>query len=256
MQGEVTTAAPTYTTGKYGLLSLNTSGGLRVDGSGVTQPVSGAVNLQSSGTALTNTGGALNVNVTNSSGGGNAAASTTGSAVPASAGYTGVINNSGNLVGLPGYADQGGAGSTGTQLGLMSMMLQQSGGNYAWAERCDASGSHIVTHAPSTYAVCALSAAVFSAQAAAVNIKATAGNLYGFAIISSTATAGFIEFFNTATTATSGPVLTLPIAANGTLIVTPAQMALLNFSAGIAINVATAVGGTSEITWTGTVWYK
>jgi hypothetical protein len=38
-QGMVATAAPTYTTGKYGLLSLNTSGGLRVDGSGVTQPV-------------------------------------------------------------------------------------------------------------------------------------------------------------------------------------------------------------------------
>ena len=39
--GAVTTAAPTYTTGTDNALSLNTSGGLRVDGSGVTQPVSG-----------------------------------------------------------------------------------------------------------------------------------------------------------------------------------------------------------------------
>jgi hypothetical protein len=39
--GSVTTAAPTYTTGQVNAFSLNTSGGLRVDGSGVTQPVSG-----------------------------------------------------------------------------------------------------------------------------------------------------------------------------------------------------------------------
>ena len=40
--GSVTTAAPTYTTGKYDPLSLTTAGALRVDNSGVTQPVSGA----------------------------------------------------------------------------------------------------------------------------------------------------------------------------------------------------------------------
>jgi hypothetical protein len=38
--GAVTTAAPTYTTGKSDSLSLTTAGALRVDGSGVTQPVS------------------------------------------------------------------------------------------------------------------------------------------------------------------------------------------------------------------------
>jgi len=40
--GSVTTSAPTYTTGTFQGLSLNTSGGLRVDGSGVTQPISAA----------------------------------------------------------------------------------------------------------------------------------------------------------------------------------------------------------------------
>ena len=43
MGGSVTTAAPTYTTGNMGALSLTTSGLLRIDGSGVTQPVSGTV---------------------------------------------------------------------------------------------------------------------------------------------------------------------------------------------------------------------
>jgi hypothetical protein len=41
--GSVTTAAPTYTTGTANAVSLNAAGGLRVDGSGVTQPVSGTV---------------------------------------------------------------------------------------------------------------------------------------------------------------------------------------------------------------------
>lgn len=40
--GKVTTAAPTYTDGTTAELSLNTSGGLRVDGSGATQPISAA----------------------------------------------------------------------------------------------------------------------------------------------------------------------------------------------------------------------
>lgn len=40
--GEATTAAPTYVTGDLEPLSLNLAGGLRIDGSGVTQPISNA----------------------------------------------------------------------------------------------------------------------------------------------------------------------------------------------------------------------
>lgn len=42
VQGAVTTAAPSYTTGKTNPLSLTTVGNLRVDGSSVTQPISAA----------------------------------------------------------------------------------------------------------------------------------------------------------------------------------------------------------------------
>lgn len=42
VQGAVTTGAPSYTTAQTSPLSLNVSGGLRVDGSGVTQPISAA----------------------------------------------------------------------------------------------------------------------------------------------------------------------------------------------------------------------
>lgn len=46
VQGAVTTAAPTYTTGQTNPLSLTTSGALRVDNSANTQPVSGTVNAK------------------------------------------------------------------------------------------------------------------------------------------------------------------------------------------------------------------
>ncbi len=63
VQGAVTTAAPTYTTGKTDPLSLTTAGALRVDGSAVTQPVSGTITANAgtgtftvSGTVTANAG--------------------------------------------------------------------------------------------------------------------------------------------------------------------------------------------------------
>lgn len=61
--GAVTTAAPSYTTAQSSPLSLNTSGGLRVDGSGVTQPVSGTLSVNALPTG-SNTIGAVNQNGT------------------------------------------------------------------------------------------------------------------------------------------------------------------------------------------------
>jgi hypothetical protein len=60
--GAVTTAAPTYTTGNLGALSLTTGGLLRVDGSGATQPVSGTVAATQSGTwNITNISGTISL---------------------------------------------------------------------------------------------------------------------------------------------------------------------------------------------------
>jgi hypothetical protein len=273
--GVYNSTAPTLATGKLTALQTDIAGDLKVSlaATSVTLPVSilsgstaltntsGALNvtLQSGSTALTNTSGALNVNVTNSSSGSNAAASATGSAVPANAGYTGVINPSGNLVGLPGYTDEGVAGSTGTQIGVMGMMLQQSGGNYAWAERCDANGSHIVTPAPSTYAVCTLSSQFINVSGAAICIKASAGNLYGLSLYSIAASPIFVEFFNVAsapTLGTSTVVFSVVIPASGSIVIPP-YFALMNFSTGIGFAVTTAQGGTSTSTAvTGMIFYK
>jgi hypothetical protein len=74
IQGAVTTAAPSYTTGNTDPLSLTTSGLLRVDGSGSTQPVSGTVTANAgTGTFDTNlaqvAGTATAVNTGNSNAG-------------------------------------------------------------------------------------------------------------------------------------------------------------------------------------------
>lgn len=65
--GVVTTAAPSYTTGLIAPVSLTTAGGLRVDGSGVTQPVSltsttitGTVAVTESGTWTVQPGNTAN----------------------------------------------------------------------------------------------------------------------------------------------------------------------------------------------------
>ena len=88
VMGAVTTVPPTYTTAQTNPLSLTTTGLLRVDGSGATQPISGSITVSGtttvSGTVTANQGGApwtmkpdgtawaqtgtsANVNVTNAS---------------------------------------------------------------------------------------------------------------------------------------------------------------------------------------------
>lgn len=71
VQGAVTTASPTYTTGQTAPLSIDATGALRV-----------------------------NVTAGGGGGGGNAAAGLTGAAVPTSADFLGFSNGSGNLVGV------------------------------------------------------------------------------------------------------------------------------------------------------------
>src|SRR6516164_5461299 len=74
--GAATTGAPTYVSGQSNPLSLTLAGALRMDGSGVTQPVSGTVTsnqggapwtVKPDGTGWAMTSTSANVNVTNAS---------------------------------------------------------------------------------------------------------------------------------------------------------------------------------------------
>lgn len=60
IQGAVTTSAPSYTTAQTSPLSLTTSGLLRIDGSGATQPVSGTVTANQGGTWTVQPGNTAN----------------------------------------------------------------------------------------------------------------------------------------------------------------------------------------------------
>lgn len=79
-----------------------TLNGVKVDGSGVTQPVSGTVNSNlrdGSGSPIGSSAGSLNVAIT-SGGGTNPSVAPTGAPVPASATFLGGKNGSGDLEGL------------------------------------------------------------------------------------------------------------------------------------------------------------
>jgi hypothetical protein len=145
MQGSVTTAAPAYTTGNINPLSLTTTGLLRVDGSGVTQPVSGTITANigttnglaldatlakltiAQGTALgSNTQALMGASVTTA-----APAYTTGQISPLSLTTTGLLRVDGSGVTQPVSgtvtANQGGApwSQNITQVGGASISLGQ-----------------------------------------------------------------------------------------------------------------------------------
>jgi trimeric autotransporter adhesin len=91
--GYATTAAPVYTNNTFNPLSLTTVGALRVDGSAVTQPVSGTVTANQGGTwtATVTQATAANLNATVTANGNfnNASVGATATAPPADATYVG-----------------------------------------------------------------------------------------------------------------------------------------------------------------------
>jgi len=89
--GSVTTASPTYTNGNMNALSLTTAGALRIDGSAVTQPISGTVTANAgtgtfsiSGTVTSNQGTSPWVNNITQFGGSNVVTGTgtSGAGIP------------------------------------------------------------------------------------------------------------------------------------------------------------------------------
>lgn len=113
------------------------------------------------------------------------------------------------------------------------------------------------TFAPASVAAAAPSIKALAATTTATNVKASAGNLYGFSIYNSSTSAGFLQFYNTSTTSTGASVtLVYPIAATGQTTIMPGTMGI-NFATGIAIYGSTTVGGTTSLlNLTGVVLYS
>jgi hypothetical protein len=115
--------------------------------------------------------------------------------------------------------------------------------------------------APNTVSAGALSAKIISATGALTLVKGSAGNLYGMYFQNTTTTAGFVQYFNAATTGavtlgTTAEVWAAPIAASATVYIAPGAFALLNFSSGIVYACTTTLGGaTTTPALSGTVQY-
>jgi hypothetical protein len=115
---------------------------------------------------------------------------------------------------------------------------------------------------PDTAAAVAFSNSTKATLTTAVNVKASAGNLYGVFALNGAASTCWIQFINSAGSGAlgTGVVLSIPLPASTTqpIWISPAASALANFSTGIAVGISTTATGASACGTGGnlTVVYK
>jgi len=115
---------------------------------------------------------------------------------------------------------------------------------------------------PDTAAAVAFSNSTKATLTTAVNVKASAGNVYGVFALNGAASTCWIQFLNSASTGTLGTavIFSVPLPASTTqpVWVSPAPQALANFSTGIAVGISTTATGASACGTGGniTVFYK
>jgi hypothetical protein len=102
---------------------------------------------------------------------------------------------------------------------------------------------HVAT--PTTATGAAISASGKATITISVNVKASAGNVYGVYAVNGAASVCWVEFVNSATAGTLGTavILSIPLPASGVSNVTFPYP--VNFSTGIAVGIASAVNGAS-----------
>jgi hypothetical protein len=112
--------------------------------------------------------------------------------------------------------------------------------------------------APSSASAAACSFKFINASGAAVSVKASAGNLYGFTLTNNTAAVAFVEFFNIASAPTLGTtavVMAFEIPASSFINIPPSTFALGNFSTGIGFGCTAAENGSTAASVTGVLYY-
>jgi hypothetical protein len=229
-------------------------------------------------TGITATGTSLNVNLTNSLS--IAGALTNNNAAPtatllgvlpaiAETAYATVTYTTGDMV-LP-VTDLHGALNTdlqavaGTAVVAASAGVQKVGISGATGATLDgvmngaASTNMLWTaSAPSSASAAACSFKFINASGAAVSVKASAGNLYGFTLTNNTAAVAFVEFFNIASAPTLGTtavVMAFEIPASSFINIPPSTFALGNFATGIGFGCTTAENGSTAASVTGVLYY-
>lgn len=200
MQGSVTTAAPTYTTGNINPFSLTTAGALRVDASATTQPISGTVTANAgtgtftvSGTVTANQGGAPWAENITQFGGTNLSTGTgaSGAGIP----RVTVSNDSNVLATQSGTWTVQPGNTPNTTPWLVSPQVTSSGGEVPY---------HNLSAASTNF----------------TNVKGSACQMYGFDLSNTSASAIFVKFYDKATAPGTGdvPKRTIQVPANGTVL--------------------------------------
>ena len=118
--------------------------------------------------------------------------------------------------------------------------------------------TNAVVPIPITGAAPALSNGPLATLTASVNVKASAGNVYGIAYANGAATVCWVECVNSASAGTLGTASLLSIPMGGSATGTWTSEMPVQFSSGIACGIATAPGGASACGTAGniTVFYK
>jgi len=115
------------------------------------------------------------------------------------------------------------------------------------------------TNAPATASAAACTTGN-AASLTVLNIKASAGNVYGVTVVNKTASVIYLQFYNTAGTPTLGTsvISWIPIAASATLVIPPGTLALANYATGIGIGASTTPTstGTPATAPDVTIWFK
>jgi hypothetical protein len=269
--GAVTTAAPTYTTAQSSPFSLTTAGSLRTDNS------SWAGTALGTPTNFGTTPGAVIVAAVNAS----LAVGTTmvSAAAPVPISATAAANTNANpifasvtdgttkvtVIAATAALKTDLSSVAGTATVTAAAGVQKVGIVGNANASVDAAVGTLPTNnlanisVPSSGAGAACSVGN-AASLTVLNIKASAGNVYGVTVVNKTASVIYLQFYNTAGTPTLGTsvVSWIPIAASGVLVISPGSQALQNFATGIGIGASTTPTstGTPGTAPDVSIWFK
>ena len=236
------TTPPAVTDGNAGSVRMNSNRQLMVDGSGVTQPVSGTVNI---GTFPDNEPfnvGQIN-GVTPLMGAGNTGTGSqrvteaTDSQLSAGVGATG-----------DAAATVGSTGSLNAKLRLITSQLDAI--TTELGQKTEPANTQTTGEVPVTSGGLSISRTVSAASTNATNVKASAGQVYNIQVSSVNAAARYLHLFNNSGTPTcnasiiSTHIIPGNAAGAGTNIVLAPGVA---FGTGIAFCLTTAVDGTGSV---------
>lgn len=104
-----------------------------------------------------------------------------------------------------------------------------------------------VVNSPTTAAGGAVTASVKATVTASVNVKASAGNVYGLSVANGAAAVCWVQFINSAGAGTlgTGVIFSIALPTSGVVTIPPGMFALSNFSAGIAVGVASSTNSST-----------